>query len=88
MDRLFVGATGVHPERGATVIQADEAAVFRAMARQARQVVVIADSSKLGHVSPAVVCGPQDIALLITDNGITEEISRSFAAAGVQVLAV
>src|SRR5579863_382876 len=42
MDRLFLGATGVHPERGVTVIQPDEAAVFRAMARQSRQVIIVA----------------------------------------------
>src|ERR1700688_5041975 len=53
MDRLFLSATGVDAEHGATLIQPDEAAVFRAMARQARQVVVVADSSKMGLVSPA-----------------------------------
>ena len=88
MDRLFVGATGVDPERGATVIQADEAAVFRAMARQSRQVIVVADSSKIGQVSPAVVCPPQEIDLLITDNGISEDTMNAFKAAGVRVLAV
>ncbi len=53
MDRLFLGATGVSAERGVTVIQPDEAAVFRTMVRQARQVVIVADSSKMGRVSPA-----------------------------------
>src|SRR5581483_772000 len=69
MDRLFLGATGVDAERGLTVIQQEEAAVFRAMARQARQRIVVADSSKLGLVSPAVVCAPREIDLLITDHG-------------------
>ena len=37
MDRLFLSATGVDAEHGATLIQPDEAAVFRAMAvRHAR----------------------------------------------------
>jgi DeoR family transcriptional regulator of aga operon len=88
MDRLFLSATGVDAEHGATLIQPDEAAVFRAMARQARQVVVVADSSKVGLVSPAVVCPSNDIALLITDNGISEESAGAFAASGVKVLAV
>lgn len=88
MDRLFVGATGVDPERGATVIQPEEAAVFRAMARQSRQRIVIADSSKLGLVSPAVVCAPKEIDLLITDDGISEQLARKFEASGIKVLAV
>jgi DeoR family transcriptional regulator of aga operon len=88
MDRLFLGATGVSAERGATVIQPDEAAVFRTMVRQARQVVIVADSSKMGLVSPAVVCTPNKIDLLITDNGISEEAKSTFAATGLKVLVV
>lgn len=88
MDRLFLSATGVDAKHGATLIQPDEAAVFRAMARQARQIVVVADSSKMGLVSPAVVCQPKEIDLLITDNGISEEAAAAFAVAGVKVLAV
>lgn len=86
MDRLIVGATGVDPERGATVIEHEEAAVFRAMGRQSRQRIVVADSSKLGLVSPAVVCAPKEIDLLITDDGISGELARRFAAAGINVL--
>lgn len=88
MDRVFVGVCGVDSERGATVIEADEAAVFRAMARQAKQVVVVTDSSKVGMVSPVIVCPAKDIDLLITDEGITEEAEAAFTRAGVQVLAV
>jgi DeoR family transcriptional regulator of aga operon len=88
MDRMFLSATGVDAERGVTLIQPDEAAVFRAMVRQARQVIVVADSSKLGLVSPAVVCAPKEIALLITDNGISEEEASAFAVHGVKILAV
>jgi DeoR family transcriptional regulator, aga operon transcriptional repressor len=88
MDRLFLSATGVDAKHGATLIQPDEAAVFRAMARQARQVIVVADSSKMGLVSPAVVCQPREIDLLITDNGISQEAASAFADAGVKLLAV
>jgi DeoR family transcriptional regulator of aga operon len=88
MDRLFLSATGVDAERGATLIQPDEASVFRVMARQARQVIVVADSSKLGLVSPAVICTPKQIDLLITDHGITEEAALAFAAKGVKIMAV
>jgi DeoR family transcriptional regulator of aga operon len=88
MDRVFLSVTGVDAVHGATIIQPDEAAVFRAMARHARQVVVVADSSKMGLVSPAVICPPRNIDLLITDNGISEEAAAAFAAIGVRVLAV
>lgn len=88
MDRLFVCATGVDPERGATLIQPEEAAVFRAMVRQSRQRIIVADSSKLGLVSPAIVCTPQEIDLLITDDGISGQLKAQFEASGIKVLAV
>ena len=86
MDKLFLSATGVDVEHGATIIQQDEAAVFRAMVRQARQVIVVADSSKVGRVSPAMTCQPARIDLLITDNGISEEASEAFAKANIKIV--
>jgi DeoR family transcriptional regulator, aga operon transcriptional repressor len=86
LDRLFLSVTGVDVEHGATVIQHDEAAVFRAMVRQARQVIVVADSSKVGRVSPAVICPLRDMDVLITDNGISEEAVEAFKRANIQVV--
>jgi DeoR family transcriptional regulator, aga operon transcriptional repressor len=88
MDKLFLGVTGVDPERGATMIEADEAAVFRVMARQAREVIIVADSSKVGMVSPSVICTPHDIDVLITDDGIASETVGSFTSAGIRVMSV
>jgi DeoR family transcriptional regulator of aga operon len=88
MDRVFIGVCGVDADRGATTIEADEAAVFRAMTRRAKQVVVVADSSKVGMVSPAVICPAGDIDVLITDDGISDEAMRSFIQCGVKVVLV
>ena len=88
MDRLFLSVTGMDPERGATIIEPEEAAIFRAMARQARQVVVVADSSKIGSVSPSVICTPGEVGMLITDDGISDEAVAAFTARGIKVLAV
>ncbi len=88
LDRVFIGVTGIDAKRGATTIEPDEAAVFRAMARRARQVVVVADSSKVGMISPAVISAPEEIGVLITDDGISEEAAQSFAQLGIRVVAV
>lgn len=88
MDRLFLSATGVDARYGATIIQPEEAAIFRAMMRQARQVIVVADSSKMDQISPAVICAASEIDLLITDDGLNEEVARAFTASGVQLLMV
>lgn len=88
MERVFLSATGVDAERGVSVIQPEEAAVFRAMARQARQRVIVADSSKLGCVSPSIVCIPAEIDLLITDHGASDALLRAFEKSNVKVLLV
>jgi DeoR family transcriptional regulator of aga operon len=88
LDKAFIGACGVDVRRGATTIEPDEAAVFRAMVRQAKQVIVLADSSKIAMTSPALICQVSDIDLLITDSGITPEALAGFKTNSVQVLAV
>jgi DeoR family transcriptional regulator, aga operon transcriptional repressor len=74
--------------RGATTIEPDEAAVFRAMVRQAKQVVVVADSSKIGMISPALICPASEIDILVTDCGIARAAVEGFKANGIEVLAV
>jgi DeoR family transcriptional regulator of aga operon len=88
MDRLFLGVTGLDPVFGATMIEPEEAAVSRVMVKQAREVVVVADSSKIGMVSPAVICLPREIDVLITDDGIDRESAAVFAAAGINIIMV
>ncbi len=88
LDKAFIGACGVDFKRGATTIEPDEAAVFRAMVRQAKQVIVVADSSKIAMISPALICASTDIDILITDSGITPDALAGFKANDVQVIAV
>ncbi|MGH9470945.1 MAG: DeoR/GlpR family DNA-binding transcription regulator [Terriglobia bacterium] len=84
-DRIFVGACGVCHERGVTLLEPDEAATFRAMIRQSRQKVLVADSSKLGVTTAAVVCPVSEIDILITDAGATDEAISPFRATGIDV---
>jgi len=88
MDKVFVGVCGIDPQHGATTIEADEAAVFRAMTRRAKQVIVVADSSKVGMTSPAVICPVTDVDILITDDGISDEAIKAFQRSHVQVMIV
>lgn len=88
LDKVFLSVTGLEAERGATTLEADEALVFRKMIRQAKQIIVAADSSKLGHVSPAFICPVNEIHLLITDTGAPAATVESFERQGVRVLCV
>ncbi len=86
MDKLFLSVQGLDALRGATLIEPDEAQTFRAMVKQAKQVIVVADSSKFGVVKPSLVCPIEGINVLVTDTGASEEVVDAFAAHKVQVI--
>ena len=88
LDKVFLSVTGLDPERGATTLETDEALVFRKMLKQSKQVIVTADSSKLGKVSPAFICPMNEIHTLITDNGATVEALEPFERLGIQIIRV
>jgi DeoR family transcriptional regulator, aga operon transcriptional repressor len=78
--------TGFDLERGATTLEVEEATVTRAMIRQAKQVIVVADSTKVGAVSPALICGASLVQILVTDTELPQEKYDAIVAAGIQVV--
>ena len=85
MDKVFVSVCGIDAVRGVTVIEAEEALTFRAMVRQAKKTIVVTDSSKLGAVTPALVCPVSDIHMLITDTRASDKAVALFAERGIEV---
>ncbi|MGA2537655.1 MAG: DeoR/GlpR family DNA-binding transcription regulator [Terracidiphilus sp.] len=88
MDKVFLSVTGLDTERGATTLETDEALVYRKMMKQSKQVIVCADSSKLGKVSPAFICPANEIHILITDTGASAESVMPFERQGIRVMRV
>ena len=86
MDKVFLSVTGLSADRGATTLETDEALVYRKMLKQAKQVIVVADASKLGKVSPAFICPISEIHTLITHTGIPDEALAPFEQQGVRVI--
>ncbi len=87
-DTVFLSVTGFDLVRGVTTLETEEAAIALTMARQARKVVVVADSSKIGAVCPALICPVSDIHALITDVGLPQETKSALVSLGVQVVCV
>lgn len=88
MDKAFIGACGVDPEKGVTTIEPEEASVFRAIVRQSKEVILVVDSSKIGMVSPALICPLQGIRKIVTNQGIASADLKRLRAKGVEVLVV
>lgn len=88
LDKVFLGVVGIDIERGVTTLEPEEALTFRAMIRQAKQVIVVADSSKLGKISAALICPLNQIHVLITDTGASDRAVLEYTQRGIQVLRV
>jgi DeoR family transcriptional regulator, aga operon transcriptional repressor len=82
---VFLSVCGVDVARGITVIEPEESLTFRAMVHQANMRIVVADSSKLGTVTPAFVCPITDIHVLITDSRATDKAVAPFKERGIEV---
>ena len=88
VDVAFLGTNGFSVHRGMTTPDQIEAAAKRAMARAARRVVVVADSSKAGQDHFHRFARPEDVSLLITDDGLDTDVVEGFGAAGTDLALV
>ncbi len=87
-DLAFIGVAGVHPERGFTEYNADDARVKRAAIAAARRSVVVADETKLGKLAFALVAPATNIDSLITDAPRGHPVVTRLAALGTEVICV
>jgi len=85
VDKVFIGVDGIHVEHGLTTNYPDQATIHRAMLRQARQKIVVADHRKIGAVGSALICPIEKVDLLITDKGATDEMIEPLIAKGILV---
>lgn len=85
VDKVFIGVNGIHPARGLTANHPDEASTNRAMIRQARTKIVVADHTKLGKVASAKICPTEEVDILITDTGAGDAAVAPFRKMGIDV---
>ena len=84
----FLGTNCISVDHGLSTPDVDEAATKAAMVRCAREVVVLADSRKIGAESTTRFATLDDIDVLITDEGISEHQLKALKKAGVDVVIV
>ncbi len=83
--KLFMGAAAVGPQG---VMQADVilVAAERRLIDRAEQVILMVDSSKFASSSGAIVCGLDEVDVLVTDAGISPAMAEAVTAAGVRLV--
>jgi DeoR family transcriptional regulator of aga operon len=84
-DRLYLGADGLDPDIGVMTPHLQEAELNAQMMRVARQVVVVADSSKLIRRNISLIAKVEQIHMLITDDGAPPPAVEALRRRGVEV---
>ncbi|MEU7891933.1 DeoR/GlpR family DNA-binding transcription regulator [Nonomuraea sp. NPDC049152] len=85
-DRVFLGASGVRPDGQLVDTTLAEVPVKRAMIAAAAQVVLLVDRHKFPGTGALRVCGPEDIDVIVTNDGADGMTLGNCAAAGAEVL--
>lgn len=86
VDWFFLGATGIHPETGATTGDWEDAAVKRAFCRSAAEVVLLVSPEKWGAASPFQIVPASELSVLVVDRETDEAGLAPYLALGIEVL--
>jgi DeoR/GlpR family transcriptional regulator of sugar metabolism len=86
VDKVFLSATGFTVEKGVTDPDLQETEVKQAMIRAAREVILVADSSKWGVTTLAQIAPLRAIHKIVTDDSLPVEAIQAIEAEGVEVV--
>jgi DeoR family transcriptional regulator of aga operon len=84
-DRLYLGADGLDPEIGVMTPHLAEAELNAKMIRISRQVVAVADASKLQRRNISLIAKVEQLHMLITDSAAPAEAVEALRSRGVEV---
>ncbi len=82
----FVGVDGLSLDHGLTTYNLIEARTNRAIIERADRVVVVADHSKIGKVTTALIAPCRVVSTLVTDAAAPAQCLDQFRAAGIEVV--
>jgi DeoR/GlpR family transcriptional regulator of sugar metabolism len=85
-DLYFMGVTGIHAEHGLTTGDREEAAVKRAICRQAAETIVLGSREKLGAVSAYSVVGFDDIDGVVVSKKCPEELLIALRGSAIPII--
>jgi DeoR/GlpR family transcriptional regulator of sugar metabolism len=86
VDKAFLGIGGVSLQDGFTEFNLEDTRVKQNLIRSALEVIVLADSSKIGQTTFGSVCTFEDVNKFVTDSGAPTEFVNALEDRGVEVL--
>jgi DeoR family transcriptional regulator of aga operon len=83
---LFIGVDGIDLDHGLSITNIVEASLNQKMISMAQTVVVLADSSKFDRRGLGKICNLEQVDIIITDKGVSEETIARVEKAGVRMI--
>lgn len=88
VDKVFLGVDGFDTRHGIYTPNIEEASLNEIMISNAKEVILVTDSSKFLRKSLAYICGIEKLHRVVTDSGIPEEDKKRLEDAGIEVIIV
>ena len=85
-DKLFLGADGITLANGITTADVLEADVDRYMLQASKEVIVVADSSKIGVIGLITLIPLDKVSKLVTDTDAPPDFVKSIDNSGVELI--
>jgi DeoR/GlpR family transcriptional regulator of sugar metabolism len=85
---LFVGADGIDAKAGVSCYDPEEAQLNATMVKHARKKVAVVDHSKFGIMAGWRICSTDELDVLVTDSGATDEMIAPFEEAEIEVIRI
>jgi DeoR/GlpR family transcriptional regulator of sugar metabolism len=85
VDKAFMGTIGLSLEEGLTTTDAGEAYTKELVMEHAREVILLADSTKVHKISFTRSGQLEKVGILVTDNRIDRKFSKELRKRGVEV---
>lgn len=83
---MFVGLDGLHPELGASELNPGQAVLKERIIARSEKLCVVTDHTKLGRTTPFLFARPDQIDILITDDGAPTEVLKRFENLGIEII--
>lgn len=84
--KLFLGVDGLDLNYGLTTTNSLEAHLNKQMISSAKEVFVLADSTKFGKKSFGLICGLDHVDHILTDSKIDQDIAKEIRSLGIDLV--
>jgi len=86
VDKVIMGTRGVSLEHGLTNDYLQETLTDRAIMKSGREVIIVADHTKVNRVSTVLLAPWNGVRIFVTDSGVDKKFVQALKKQGLQVI--